>query len=96
MRAYQRKQFAAASKGAPAAAAPEPELELTARIERKYKAAQIVETGIQVCSRPCTLAPSVLSTHYNQPLHVPRSPSSAAHSRAQQSDCLQLMVATCR
>lgn len=58
MRAYQRKQFAAASKGAPAAAAPEPELELTAKIERKYKAAQIVETGIQVRSRPCALRSS--------------------------------------
>lgn len=52
IKAFQREQFAAAAKGAPAAAAAEPDLELAAKVERKYMAAQIVESGIQNVSVP--------------------------------------------
>jgi hypothetical protein len=49
IRAFQREQFAAAAKGAPGAGVPqEPEFELASQIERKYAAAQVVESGIQV------------------------------------------------
>lgn len=54
IRAFQREQFAAAAKGAVGAGPQEPEYELAAQIERKYAAAQVVESGIQV-SRRCAL-----------------------------------------
>lgn len=50
VKAFQREQFAAAAKGPAAGGKPEPEYELASQIERKYAAAQIVESGIQVCS----------------------------------------------
>jgi hypothetical protein len=49
VKAFQREQFAAAAKGPAAAGSEEPEYELACQIERKYAAAQIVESGIQVC-----------------------------------------------
>jgi hypothetical protein len=49
VKAFQREQFAAAAKGPAAAGKEEPEYELASQIERKYAAAQIVESGIQVC-----------------------------------------------
>lgn len=56
VRAFQRAQFAAAAKaggGAPAGSSKaEPELEFAAQVERKYLAAQIVETGIQGVAVP--------------------------------------------
>lgn len=49
IKAFQREAYKAAAKGAAALAAPaEPELSLTAKVERKYAAAAIVESGIQV------------------------------------------------
>lgn len=49
IKAFQREAFAAAAKGAAALVPPqEPELAFTAKVERKYVAAQIVESGIQV------------------------------------------------
>ena len=48
VKAYQVSRFQAAAKGALPTGPAEPELEFTAQVERKYKAAQIVETGIQV------------------------------------------------
>lgn len=51
IRAFQREQFAAAAKGVPPAPA-EPELELTAQVERKYAAAAVVEAGIQNIAVP--------------------------------------------
>lgn len=48
VKAYQRQQFAAAAKGPAAGGSPEPKYELASQIERKYAAAQIVESGIQV------------------------------------------------
>jgi len=53
IKAYQRQQFAAASKGPAAGGAAEPEYELASQIERKYAAAQIVESGIQVRRGSC-------------------------------------------
>lgn len=57
IKAFQRQQFAAAAKGAAAAGPEEPEYELASQIERKYAAAQVVESGIQVgadvCARLC-------------------------------------------
>lgn len=53
IKAYQRQQFAAASKGPAAGGAEEPEYELASQIERKYAAAQIVESGIQVGRGSC-------------------------------------------
>jgi hypothetical protein len=50
VKAFQREQFAAAAKGPAAAGKEEPEYELASQIERKYAAAQIVESGIQVRS----------------------------------------------
>lgn len=48
IKAFQRQAFQAAAKGAAALAPPaEPELAFTAKVERKYVAAQIVESGIQ-------------------------------------------------
>ncbi|GBF99400.1 hypothetical protein Rsub_12333 [Raphidocelis subcapitata] len=48
IRAFQREAYKAAAKGAAALSPPaEPELAFTAKVERKYVAAQIVETGIQ-------------------------------------------------
>lgn len=52
IRAYQREAFAAAAKPGTAAAAAEPALPLTERVQRKYAAAAIVETGIQSVSLP--------------------------------------------
>jgi hypothetical protein len=52
IKAFQRDAFKAAAKGAGALApAAEPELAFTAKVERKYVAAQIVESGIQVRAR---------------------------------------------
>jgi hypothetical protein len=51
VKAYQVSRFKAAAKGAPPTGPAEPELEFTAQVERKYKAAQIVETGIQVLGK---------------------------------------------
>lgn len=53
IKAFQRQAFQAAAKGAAALVPPaEPELAFTAKVERKYVAAQIVESGIQVrCAR---------------------------------------------
>jgi hypothetical protein len=48
VKAFQREAFAAAAKGPAAGGKPEPEYELASQIERKYAAAQIVESGIQV------------------------------------------------
>jgi DNA topoisomerase IB len=49
IKAFQRQAYAAAAKGAAALApAAEAELAFTAKVERKYVAAQIVESGIQV------------------------------------------------
>jgi hypothetical protein len=49
IRAFQREQFAAAAKGGAAGAGqPEVEYELASQIERKYAAAAVVESGIQV------------------------------------------------
>lgn len=52
IKAFQRQQFAAAAKAEAKAAAPEPDLELASKIERKYMAAQVVESGIQNISVP--------------------------------------------
>lgn len=52
MKAFQREAFAAAAKGPAAGGKPEPEYELASQIERKYAAAQIVESGIQNVSVP--------------------------------------------
>lgn len=52
IKAFQREQFAAAAKGTAKAAAPEPDLELASKIERKYMAAQVVESGIQNIAVP--------------------------------------------
>ncbi|KAI8471419.1 MAG: mitochondrial F1F0 ATP synthase associated 31.2 kDa protein [Monoraphidium minutum] len=53
IKAFQRQAFQAAAKGAAALAPPaEPELAFTAKVERKYVAAQIVESGIQGVSVP--------------------------------------------
>jgi hypothetical protein len=52
IKAFQREQFAAATKGPAGAAAAEPDQELAAKIERKYMAAQIVESGIQNVAVP--------------------------------------------
>lgn len=53
IKAFQRQAFQAAAKGAAALAPPaEPELAFTAKVERKYVAAQIVESGIQGISVP--------------------------------------------
>jgi len=49
IKAFQRDAFKAAAKGAAALVPPsEPELAFTAKVERKYVAAQIVESGVQV------------------------------------------------
>jgi hypothetical protein len=52
VKAFQREQFAAAAKGPAAAGKEEPEYELASQIERKYAAAQVVESGIQNVSVP--------------------------------------------
>lgn len=52
IKAFQRQQFAAAAKGPLPTPPPEPVLELTAKIERKYVAAEIVESGIQSIAVP--------------------------------------------
>lgn len=52
IKAFQRQQFAAAAKADAKPAAPEPDLELASKIERKYMAAQVVESGIQNISVP--------------------------------------------
>lgn len=53
IRAFQREAYKQAAKGAAALTPPpEPELSLTAKVERKYAAAQIVETGIQGVAVP--------------------------------------------
>jgi len=52
VKAYQVSRFQAAAKGALPTGPAEPELEFTAQVERKYKAAQIVETGIQGINVP--------------------------------------------
>lgn len=53
IKAFQRDAFKAAAKGAAALVPPsEPELAFTAKVERKYVAAQIVESGIQSLSVP--------------------------------------------
>jgi hypothetical protein len=52
IKAFQREQFAASAKGPARAAAAEPDQELAAKIERKYMAAQIVESGIQNVAVP--------------------------------------------
>jgi hypothetical protein len=52
IKAFQRQQFAAAAKAESKPAAPEPDLELASKIERKYMAAQVVESGIQNISVP--------------------------------------------
>jgi hypothetical protein len=52
IRAFQRDAYKAAAKGAAALAPPaEAELAFTAKVERKYEAAKIVESGIQVRGR---------------------------------------------
>ncbi|KAF8071287.1 CHX17 [Scenedesmus sp. PABB004] len=56
IKAFQREAFAAAAKGAPKAAGGEPALELSSKVERKYMAAAIVETGIQAVSVPLSHA----------------------------------------
>jgi hypothetical protein len=52
IKAFQREQFAAAAKGPAGAAAAEQDQELAAKLERKYMAAQIVESGIQNVAVP--------------------------------------------
>lgn len=52
---FQRQQFQAASKGPTAPPKAEADLELTSQVERKYKAAQIVESGIQVSQPGCRM-----------------------------------------
>lgn len=52
IKAFQRQQYAAAAKADVKPAAPEPDLELASKIERKYMAAQVVESGIQNISVP--------------------------------------------
>lgn len=52
IKAFQRQQFEAVAKTGAKPAAPEPDLELSSRIERKYMAAQVVESGIQNVSVP--------------------------------------------
>eukprot|EP00878_Enallax_costatus_P001127 GHUV01001264.1.p1 GENE.GHUV01001264.1~~GHUV01001264.1.p1 ORF type:complete len:415 (+),score=138.77 GHUV01001264.1:35-1279(+) len=52
IKAFQRQQFEAAAKAGVKPAAPEPDLELASKIERKYMAAQVVESGIQNVSVP--------------------------------------------
>ncbi|KAF6251705.1 mitochondrial F1F0 ATP synthase associated 31.2 kDa protein [Scenedesmus sp. NREL 46B-D3] len=52
IKAFQREQFASTSKGPAGAAAAEPDQQLAAKIERKYMAAQIVESGIQNVAVP--------------------------------------------
>lgn len=53
IKAFQRSAYAAAAKGPGALAAPaEPELAFTTKVERKYEAAQIVESGLQGISVP--------------------------------------------
>jgi hypothetical protein len=65
VRAHQRERFAAAAAAAkggaappapPAAAAEPAELELTARVERKYMAAQVVESGVLGVAPPLEYA----------------------------------------
>lgn len=52
IKAFQREQFAAAAKGTAKPAEAEPDLELASKIERKYMAAQVVESGIQNIAVP--------------------------------------------
>ena len=48
IKAFQMQQFVAAAKGPLPTPPPEPVLELTAKVERKDVAAEIVESGVQV------------------------------------------------
>lgn len=48
IKAFQRKQFAAAASGPLPAPPAEAALDFTAKVERKYRAAEIVESGLQV------------------------------------------------
>eukprot|EP00879_Flechtneria_rotunda_P001714 GHRR01001877.1.p1 GENE.GHRR01001877.1~~GHRR01001877.1.p1 ORF type:complete len:393 (+),score=143.33 GHRR01001877.1:139-1179(+) len=52
IKAFQREQFAVAAKNEVKKPSAEPELELAAKVERKYMAAQIVESGIQNVAVP--------------------------------------------
>lgn len=59
VRAHQRERFAAAAKGTPApstTATTDASLELTARVERKYMAAQVVESGVLGVAPPLEYA----------------------------------------
>jgi hypothetical protein len=58
VRAHQRERFAAAAKGtpSPSTTATDSSLELTARVERKYMAAQVVESGVLGVAPPLEYA----------------------------------------
>lgn len=61
VRQHQRERFAAAAKGGPlppatTSSASDPALELTARVERKYMAAQVVESGVMGVAPPLEYA----------------------------------------
>lgn len=63
IKAYMQQQYQSAGKGGAAAPAPAAaELELTASLEKKYVAAQIVEHGIQVRFQPLARATAKPST----------------------------------
>jgi hypothetical protein len=70
IKAFLKAQYAAAAKGPLPPPPAEPELELTQKIERKYVAAEIVETGIQSIAVPLSSDSTTPLKRYLAQLHI--------------------------